>query len=154
MHTYEFCFKMNSKTEHLMWISLGHYSKIFNNQKKMLGSRAPRSRHVRTITGKCQATEDSLPTRRGRVGGEQVVYETLSICPENASVAVKGVYSCQAPDLFCLGEKKQAGSCRGLARVDPSGIHQGSLGSGITWWWEAPVRRKGATVFTHVDQLT
>lgn len=31
---------------------------------------------------------------------------------------------------------------------------QGSLGSGITWWWEVPVRRKEAMVPTHVDQLT
>lgn len=50
---------------------------------------------------------------------------TLSICPKGASVTASG------PGLLRLGEEEQrgvalsCGSCRGLARVRPSGTHPG-----------------------------
>lgn len=66
---------------------------------------------------------------------------TLNICPKGASVAA-GVQVCSG-----WGRKSREGwlsrrRCRGLARVGPVIPSQGSLGSGLTEWWEALVGAK------------
>ena len=135
----EFRFRINYKTELSTWLSLGVVFKILNNPKEEGGSHSPHKQPCEDDSRGVSGKRRQPPW--GGVGRGQGAYETLSIYPKSASVAVKGAYLCWGPDLFWLGEEK-LGAEEGWLGQTPVVTAQGSLGSGITCWWGSPSQGK------------